>query len=306
MEFARRAAARANADDIDGIPIPPPYAKMTVEALRQELLQEDIRQQIIVAELAERRKLEAEFERERGLHGDLGARLPQIIMPHRDTSPLPLVTTAPKPRRSVKDRIEEWYQPPWHRRAEEVDVSIDAAGLHTKTLSGVKRKRTAETLLWVCSICNVTCHRETDVQSHLRGRRHQEETENQQREGRDIEAKLHEKKAPQLADKNQKPVSRWKCGICNANCTSKSDLESHLQGRRHLKNVENQQRDGKDIEAKPHENKASQLDKNQKPASIWKCIICNASCSSKSDLESHLRGRRHHWNIQAQRLEGSS
>ena len=141
---------------------------------------------------------------------------------------------------------------------------IKQAKLYKKALSGVKRKRAAEALSWICAICDVKCNRETDLQKHVRGRKHQKNREALQGEGKgteekhvrggkhqnNIEAprgedkgteeKLHEKEAPQLADNNQKPVSRWMCSICNANCTSQSDLQSHLRGRRHERNVQAQ------------------------------------------------------------------
>jgi hypothetical protein len=100
-------------------------------------------------------------------------------------------------------------------------------------LSGVKRKRTTDTQPSICSICNVICYYETDLQKHLRGRKHQKKLEALKGKGKGTEEKLHEKEAPQLADKNKKRGSRWMCSICNANCTSHSDLERHIRGRRH-------------------------------------------------------------------------
>jgi rubrerythrin len=105
--------------------------------------------------------------------------------------------------------------------------------LKQATLSGVKRKRTAETQSLICTICNVICYKEADLQKHLRGRKHQKKLEALKGKGKGTEEKLHEKEAPQLADKNKKRGSRWMCSICNANCTSHSDLECHIRGRRH-------------------------------------------------------------------------
>jgi hypothetical protein len=98
-------------------------AHMTIDALRRELLEERIRQQFIVAELAKRRELEDEFR----------ARFRQTKMPLRGTSPLPdgesfdmplSLAGASMSRRPVKDRIEEWYQPPWCRTIDEEDAPI--------------------------------------------------------------------------------------------------------------------------------------------------------------------------------------
>lgn len=116
---------------------------MSVDALRRELVKESIIQEIIATELAEQRGLESEVPRELGLEhaGPVSlwtpAGLQLTTLPHHDTSPvrqrgllhlgmptLPescleegLLTPGgmPVPRRSVKDRIDEWYRPPWHR-----------------------------------------------------------------------------------------------------------------------------------------------------------------------------------------------
>jgi hypothetical protein len=90
---------------------------MTIDALRRELLHEGIRQQFIVAELAKRQELEDEFR----------DRFRQTTMPHRCASPLPHggpFAGSAMSRRPVKDRIEEWYQPPWCREIDEADAVI--------------------------------------------------------------------------------------------------------------------------------------------------------------------------------------
>ncbi|XP_037462222.1 zinc finger matrin-type protein 1-like [Triticum dicoccoides] len=290
MELARRAAHRADAGDIYGIPTPSADEQMTIQELHRELLHEKIRQRIIVDELAKQQELEAEFQREL-LNSDVDARFRQITMPHHGTSPLPHDEPLDVPvsiaRRPVKDRTVEWDRPPRCRPASEEDAPIVGAKQHKNALSGMKRKRTAETPSLICSICDAKCYRETDLQNHLRGRRHQENIEALQGEGKGAEARLHEKEVPQLADKNLKPMPTWFCSICDANCTSQSDLKNHLRGRRHQQNIEALQGDGKDPEV-----------------SRWMCSICNANCTSQSDLESHLRGRRHQENIEALQGDG--
>jgi hypothetical protein len=154
---------------------------------------------------------------------------------------------------------------------------------------------------WMCSICNANCTSLSDLESHLGGRRHRENIEALQVEGKGTEVKLYEKNAPQLVDRNQKPVSRWMCSICDANCTSQFDLENHLGGRRHQENIEALQGEGKGTEAKLYKKNEPELaDMNQIPVSRWICSICNANCTSQFDLESHLGGRRHQRNVQAQ------
>ena len=183
--------------------------------------------------------------------------------------------------------------------------SIKQAKRHKQALSGVKRKRSAETPSWICSVCDANCYNETDLQNHLRGRRHQRNIEALQGEGKGAEARLHEREVPQPPEKNLKPVSTWLCSICDANCTSQSDLENHLRGRRHQKKIEAFQGEGKGSEPRLHEKKMPQLaDNNQTPVSRWMCSICSANCKSQSDLSSHLRSRRHQQNIEALQGDG--
>ena len=93
-------------------------------------------------------------------------------------------------------------------------------------------------IAWDCSICQVKCSGELDLKNHLKGRRHQENSVVLRRESK--EAEVYDKKELQLVDMDQRPASRWNCSVCKANCTSESDLESHLRGRRHQQTVEAQ------------------------------------------------------------------
>ncbi|KAM0920785.1 hypothetical protein ACQ4PT_007270 [Festuca glaucescens] len=175
--------------------------------------------------------------------------------------------------------------------------------LHEKKALQLAHKSQKSVSRWMCSICDANCKSQFDLESHLGGRRHQDNIKALQGEGKGTEAKLHEKKETQLADMNQIPVSRWMCSICNANCTSQSDLDSHLRSRRHQ--VEALQGEVKGTKPKLYEkNERRLLDMNQKPSSRWMCSICKSNCTSQSDLESHLRGRRHQENIEALQGEG--
>ncbi|KAF0900219.1 hypothetical protein E2562_028700 [Oryza meyeriana var. granulata] len=93
MEFARRAAAPVDADDGYGLPHPSPRAQMMMDALRRELWKESIRQEVIAAEIAERRELEAKVRYDLGLLPGMplrfSARIQPVVLPHGDTFPLP-------------------------------------------------------------------------------------------------------------------------------------------------------------------------------------------------------------------------
>ncbi|CAL5006007.1 unnamed protein product [Urochloa decumbens] len=126
----------------------------------------------------------------------------------------------------------------WAREAAEPKRIATAEANH-----GMQYNPTA----WNCSICQVKCSGELDLNNHLKGRRHEENAEVLQRESKESEGKsgfkkgdLYEKKELQLVDMDQRPTSRWNCSICKANCTSEYDLESHLRGRRHQQTVKAQ------------------------------------------------------------------
>jgi hypothetical protein len=137
--------------------------QMTVDALRMEHLKESFRQELIVAELAKQRELGPEVRRELGLEnaGPLcdrtGLRL--TTLPQQNTSPvrqdsqlqciLPsselcldqALTTRGQPlmpgRRLAKERIEEWYQPPWRRSQDDDDTSLISVSLYSSWISSV-------------------------------------------------------------------------------------------------------------------------------------------------------------------------
>ena len=131
--------------------------RMSVDALRREFVKESILQEIILAELAERRELEPEVRRELGLEHagplSLGTRpgLQLTASSHHDTSPVRQgaqlhlhMPVLPEPclvegvmtpggvlvpRVSVKDRIDEWYRTPWNKGFADEDMLIDWVSL---------------------------------------------------------------------------------------------------------------------------------------------------------------------------------
>ncbi|KAL6596054.1 hypothetical protein ACP70R_047418 [Stipagrostis hirtigluma subsp. patula] len=254
MEFDCRAAATARADHDHRLPGPSPQELMTVDALREELVKESIRQEIILVELAERRDLEPKVGRDLWLEHDV---------PQHGASPAGLPSKTFSGMKRKRTAFEKWSCALCQVNLySELSIKEHCSGLlhrskiadfeFTKQATGLKRIVAAESYrcrqhnpnAWTCSICQVKCSSKLDLKSHLKGRRHRESVavlcrENEELEGKSglPEAELNEKKASLLADKNQRLASRWNCSICKANCTSESDLESHLQGRRHLQNV---------------------------------------------------------------------
>ncbi|GJN03635.1 hypothetical protein PR202_ga21102 [Eleusine coracana subsp. coracana] len=319
---------------------------MTVDALRLELLKESIRQELILAELAEQRELGPEVRRELRLEnaGPLcvhtGLRL--TTLPNHDKSPvrqdgqlkyIPLsselcldeaLMTRGRAlvlnRRSAKERIEEWYQPPWRRSGDEDDASLTRVRWSKKTLSGVKRKRNSECSAsnkeisyeqWTCAQCDVNTSSELSFKEHCAGQRHLSNVVDLYWSKGTAGLK---KIAAAETYRGTVHHNSWNCSICQIKCSGELDLKNHLKGRRHQENVEALQGESKEIEgnsgfheAGSYEKKVPPLgDKNKRPASTWNCSICKAYCTSESDLDSHLRGRRHQKNVRAQFIEENS
>lgn len=322
---------------------------ISLDALRRELVKESILQEIILSELAERRELEPVVRRELGMEQagplPLGI-LPGLeltALPHHNTSPvrqgaqlhlcMPVLPehcleesvmvpgTVLVARRPVKDRIDEWYQPPWHKGSADEDALIDRARLPKKTFSGLKRKRTAETSTsnkkrssekWICALCHVNTYSEVSFEEHCAGFQHQS---NVAQLGWAKEAAEPKRMATAEANHGlqHNPIA-WNCSICQVKCSGELDLNNHLKGWRHQENTVALWRESQEIqgesgfeEAELYEKKELQLvDMEQRPASRWNCSICKANCTSESDLERHLRGRRHRQTVKAQFIEGNS
>lgn len=121
---------------------------------------------------------------------------------------------------------------------------------------------------WTCAMCQVTTQSETTLNSHLQGRRHRVRCKelkgkNNQPVKTKSSAAQHKKsdktvqesgdsvamsgrskrhKKMQCQPGNVKHVERkqslWWCTICNRSCNSVHDMECHLNGRKHLAQVE--------------------------------------------------------------------
>uniref|UniRef100_A0A0E0LVC4 C2H2-type domain-containing protein n=1 Tax=Oryza punctata TaxID=4537 RepID=A0A0E0LVC4_ORYPU len=306
MVFARRATVPVDADDGYGVPHPSPRetnsggvgvsVQMTMDALRRELWEEGIRQEVIAAEIAEQQELEAKVQRNPefpSLHGEIWLGRP-MAMP---AGPSMF-------RGSVKDRIEEWYRPPWRRTADDENASFNGTKMHKKVSSRVKRKRGADTFLTnnkktcvprSCGAIQVNTRNEFCFEEHFAGHRHEE---NDSLESRKEAIGMKKKVEAESLSATRHYPPTWNCGICKANCSSELDLKNHLRGRRHQENSEALEREDKEKEAKVYAKEVAQLvEKNQKFVPRWSCSTCKANCTSASDLENHFRGRRHQQNV---------
>ncbi|CAN6174359.1 unnamed protein product [Urochloa humidicola] len=158
---------------------------------------------------------------------------------------------------------------------------------------------------WSCSICQAKATSEGNLQQHFAGQKHQSKVAallsrrnaNCQKATPTAE---HARNVRQYAA--EKPQPTWLCRFCQSKCTCKSDMENHLRGKRHKAKVQALLVECKNMvvnigstEAKSDPNNLTQDEEN--PASAWNCSLCQAKCTRQSELENHLKGKRHQLNF---------
>ncbi|KAK3130120.1 hypothetical protein QOZ80_6BG0489210 [Eleusine coracana subsp. coracana] len=99
---------------------------------------------------------------------------------------------------------------------------------------------------------------------------------------------------PQESNEAKKsPSMKWNCVICRVEATSAGNLLQHFSGQKHQANAHAV------IEKAKAEKSRKSTECAEKPCPLWVCRFCQANCTGKSDLENHLKGKKHHAKIQA-------
>ncbi|KAM0866857.1 hypothetical protein ACQ4PT_042369 [Festuca glaucescens] len=195
-----------------------------------------------------------------------------------------------------------------------------------KAISGQKAKKGAKpspgtdeiktsSIRWSCNTCQASGTCQSDLEEHLKGTEHQQNIVASCKEGssnNDMvksialdEAKSHKSNMPQHAEK----AHLVGCTTCQVICGHESDLQIHLKGKRHLNKIRALLEESKNLaalcqegsnndvakyippqEAKSHESNVPQH--AEKPPLVG-CHICQVICGRETDLEIHLKGKRH-------------
>ena len=153
-------------------------------------------------------------------------------------------------------------------------------------LNNVPQDEEGRVPTWICSLCQARCTRQSELENHLKGKRHQLNFLVLQVEG-------------------QQYLSDWRCGICLAKCKSASQFEDHCSGRGHKQKIDALLRGGTNA-------RSSAFQADKKPPSdgsdikggiseqetvtqrtLYSCKLCNLHCNSKNTLAEHRRGRKH-------------
>lgn len=166
---------------------------------------------------------------------------------------------------------------------------------------------------WRCDICRVEAPTEGHLQQHCAGHKHKSKVATLVPRNNANSHKANAAAAANPGDVRQsdeKPRLTWVCRFCQSNCTCRSDLESHLRGKRHKAKIQCLLEECKNMAViysyrspNSQPNLATQEEDNG-PASAWNCSLCQAKCNCPSDLANHLRGKRHQLNFLVLQVEG--
>ncbi|CAN6195971.1 unnamed protein product [Urochloa humidicola] len=172
-------------------------------------------------------------------------------------------------------------------------------------------KTPPSSIKWSCSICQAKATSEGTLQQHFAGRKHQSKVA-ALLSRRNVNYQKATPTAEQATNVRQfvaeKPHPTWLCRFCQSKCTCKSDMENHLRGKRHKAKVQALLVECKNMvmnigstEAKLDPNILTQDGEN--PVSAWNCSLCQAKCTRQSELENHLKGKRHQLNFLVLQVE---
>jgi len=321
MESARRgrpATVGASVDD-DSSRSPDPMLPhgdsllVIRDALLSQLQKDRLRQEIILVELgkiecalalgsadSERAKPAAPFAFNKQVSHGRGS-----VDPERDVDVDEVHD--PKKKDEAHGRVERESEKP--ATADLVDECLRTSGGNGKAAGqeNAAPDESSETMLpkktfpssvkWTCSICQVKATSQGNLREHFAGQKHWSKVAS-------LVSKNNAKsqKAKETAEKSGNALSMWACRFCQSNCTCQSDLENHMKGKRHQRNIRALMEECKNMESnyaspkvKSDLNNVPQDEEGRAPT--WICSLCQARCTRQSELENHLRGKRHRLNF---------
>ncbi|KAL5206420.1 hypothetical protein ABZP36_034629 [Zizania latifolia] len=153
-----------------------------------------------------------------------------------------------------------------------------------------------KTVAWICRVCQARCTCESDLESHLKGKKHQQQVKALQ------EAAKQEKNNPPKLGKNTKQPSGWGCNLCQAKCNSESQFGYHCRSRMHKNKVQSLQKGGENTKASDLKSNAEHSEKMDEQKTLHFCEVCNVKCTSEKMLVGHLSGKKHSTNAARQKL----
>ncbi|KAF7059023.1 hypothetical protein CFC21_065977 [Triticum aestivum] len=168
------------------------------------------------------------------------------------------------------------------------------------------RKRKKPPMRWSCPGCQVQADCAQDVHKHCAGKKHRSNIARLESGIKALGGQKAKKAAePSLGTYQMKTsLIRWSCSTCQANGTCQSDLEEHLKGTWHQHNINALCKGGnndivENISLHEAKSRESNVPQHAEKPPLAGCNICQVICGRESDLEIHLKGKRHLKKIQA-------
>ncbi|KAM0866856.1 hypothetical protein ACQ4PT_042368 [Festuca glaucescens] len=182
-----------------------------------------------------------------------------------------------------------------------LDPTTKASDQKAKTAAepslGTEQKKTSS-IKWSCSTCQANGTSQSTLESHLKGKRHQQ----------NIAATSAER------DKNSMTrnvtAQKWNCTMCEAKCTSETQFEGHCRSNRHQQKIQAILGKGKFAQASSSrianevlshgsngKNAGTEMEENQ--AAMYFCEVCNLLCDSSTKLLHHRFGKKHRAKLSA-------
>uniref|UniRef100_A0A0E0M1C6 C2H2-type domain-containing protein n=1 Tax=Oryza punctata TaxID=4537 RepID=A0A0E0M1C6_ORYPU len=131
---------------------------------------------------------------------------------------------------------------------------------------------------WGCSICHISCNGEWDFDTHLKGKKHQANTQ--------ALLEQSKKNSGNPESKGTRAAATLICRVCQAKFTCQLDLQSHLKVMSHQLNVRATSPDGSSFTSETSESSSLAL-------AMYDCKVCSVKCTSERMLACHLTGKKH-------------
>ncbi|KAF0911412.1 hypothetical protein E2562_008290 [Oryza meyeriana var. granulata] len=159
---------------------------------------------------------------------------------------------------------------------------------------------------WSCAVCQVRTTSERNLRDHYGGQKHQSKVaalESRTNAMAGQKAKTTTAKPSPVAGQKTY-TAKWSCSLCQVNCNCEWNFDTHLKGKRHQAHTralleQSKKSSGNSVS---HGTKLQPSNVNQnagKKTATWICRVCEAHCTCESDLQNHLKGKRHQLNLQA-------
>ncbi|KAL6655572.1 hypothetical protein ACP70R_006398 [Stipagrostis hirtigluma subsp. patula] len=196
-----------------------------------------------------------------------------------------------------------------HTQGDQENAATDECKVQESS-DAILPEKTSPAVIWSCAICKVKASSEGHLQQHFAGQKHRSNVATllSRNNAIGIKAKATAEKSRNVRQHEEKQHPEWLCRFCQSNSSCKSDLENHIRGKRHKAKIQALLEECRNM-ATNYASHEAKLDPNivprdgENPASSWKCNLCQAKCGHQSDLNNHLRGKRHQLNYLVLQVE---